>query len=497
MSKTAKPTRHALPLAVSLGLLGLSACAAGPDFQRPSAPADGAYAAPDSRPTVATPVAGGESQSINTGARVAADWYRLFASPKLDALIEAALKGNPTLDAAQARLRQARDLLDASRGGHGPQLDATLGAARMRANGAPLGLGSQPGRSFDLYSAGLSLSYDLDLAGAGRRDVEAHAARAEAQRYVLIGTYITLVDNLVVAALEAATLRDRIAATEDITASEQHQLELVQAQQRAGAVSQADVLHASAQLAAVRAGLPGLRQALHARETELAILSGVEPGAFRAPQLSLADFSLPAELPYSLPSDLVRQRPDILAAESSLHAASAEVGIATADLYPHLTLSAGYGASADEGGTLLDPASRTWSIGGGLLAPLFHGGALRAQRDAAVENYNAAYAQYRVTVLAAFGQVTDTLDAVRSDAEALQAQYAARAAAAASRDLAEAQYRHGAAAYLDVLSAEQAFQRADIAYVDALGQRFVDSAGLYHALGGGWWSAGSPVPGAE
>lgn len=476
-----------------IGTLGLAACASGPDFQRLASPSDSAYRPVEQNPTAATAVEGGASQSFDPGSKIAADWYRLFGCPKLDALIADALQDNPTLEAAQSRLRQARYELAADDSSLYPKLDASLGAARERSNASALGLNGIPPNTFNLYSAGLSLSYDLDLAGANRRARESAGARAEAQRYTLLGTYLTLIDNLVVTALDTAATHDRILATESIIENEHRQLALVTAQQQAGSVTEADVLRSSAQLSAALATLPSLRQTLQAQQTQLAILSGKDPGTFRAPEFSLADFMLPEVLPYSLPSELVRQRPDILTAESELHAANAEVGVATANLYPHLTLSASFGGLSNDSGTLADPISRTWAIGGGLLAPLFHGGELRAQRDAAIEAYNTAYAQYRSTVLTAFGQVTDVLNAVHNDADGLSAQYASLTSAEASRSLVQAQFSAGAVSYLDVLIAERVYDQADLAYVGALGQRYIDTASLYQSLGGGWWNAPDQV----
>lgn len=469
--------------------LGLAACASGPDYQRPAAPQATAYRPADQNPTAATAVEGGASQRFAPGTKIAADWYRLFGCPQLDALIQGALQDNPTLEAAQSRLRQARYELAVNDGALYPKLDASLGDARERSNASSLGLSSIPPNTFNLYSAGLSLSYDLDLAGGNRRAIESATAREEAERYTLFGTYLTLVDNLVVTALDAAVIHDRIAATVSIIENDHKQLDLVTAQEKAGSVSEEDVLRSSAQLSAELATLPSLRQALQVQQTQLAILSGKDPGSFHAPAFSLSDFKLPEVLPYSLPSELVRQRPDILTAESQLHAANAEVGVATANLYPHLTLSASYGGISNDGGTLADPVSRTWAIGGGLLAPLFHGGQLRAQRDAAVEAYNTAYAQYRSTVLMAFGQVTNVLNAVHNDADGLLAQNASLTSAEASRSLVQAQYVAGAVSYLDVLAAEQVYDQADLAYLGALGQRYIDTASLYQSLGGGWWNA--------
>ncbi|MGA9853109.1 MAG: efflux transporter outer membrane subunit [Gammaproteobacteria bacterium] len=471
-------------------ILALAACVTGPDFKAPATPPRSAIMVPPSRVTEVTTVPGGEAQRFEAGSQVATDWYRLFHSVELDALIARALKNNPSLEVAQARLGQARHQLEASQGVRYPSVDAQLGVSRNADNGARLGVDSpQLNNVFNLYTAGLSLSYDLDLFGAVSRGIEAQAARAEASHDALLGTYLTLINNLVVTALNAADLEDRITATHRIISNEENQLMLVDGLEKAGTVSHADVLRAKAQLAAVRSSLPPLRQALSAQQTQLALLSGIDPGQFTPPSLSLSDFTLPQTLPYSLPSALVHQRPDILEAESNLHVASAEVGVATANLYPHLILSADYGVQGNDGGTLFDAPARVWSIGGSLLAPLFHGKALHAERDAAVDAYDAAYAQYRETVLRAFGQVTDTLNAIGNDADELKSQHDALTAAAASRQLVEAQYRVGAANYLDVLTSEQQFNKTDIAYLGALGQRYIDTAALYQALGGGWWNA--------
>ena len=468
----------------------VSACVVGPNFKPPSQPAASAYAAPKATPTSATAVPGGGAQQFSTGTRIASDWYRAFGSPQLNAIIADALKDSPSLDSAQARLRQAQLQLQVARSTRYPSANAAAGTSRDRGNAAQLGLHSPLFvNTFALYTAQASLSYDLDLFGANRRGIEAQQASVEAESYRLRGTYLTLVNNLVVTALNAADLQDRIAATNKIISAEQDQLTLVEGLENAGSITHADTLRAQTQLAAVRATLPALRQALAVQQTQLAILSGVEPGQFHMPVLTLADFKLPEDLPFSLPSELVRQRPDILAAESALHVASAQVGVATANLYPHLTLSASYGVQGNELGTLLDPPARVWSFGGSLLAPLFRGGALHAERDAAVEAYHDSYAQYRQTVLDAFGQVSNVLSAIDNDADGLQAQYAAFDASRASRELVEGQYRQGAATYLDVLVAEQQSDQAELTYLSALGQRFVDTASLYQALGGGWWNA--------
>jgi NodT family efflux transporter outer membrane factor (OMF) lipoprotein len=474
----------------------LSACVVGPNFKAPPQPSASAYVSPKAAATSATAVPGGAAQRFSTGNRIAADWYRVFGSGQLNAMIAAALKDNPSLQAAQARLRQARSQLQLADSTRYPSANAGVAASRDRLNAAQLGLSSPLFvNTFALYTAQASVSYDLDLFGANRRGIEAQQANVDAERFRLRGTYLTLVSNLVVTALNAADLQDRITATNKIIAAEQDQLTLVEGLEQAGSVSHADTLRAQTQLATVKATLPALRQELAVQQTQLAILSGIDPGEFHAPLLTLVDFKLPEDLPFSLPSELVRQRPDILAAESALHFASAQVGVATANLYPQLTLSAFYGVQGNELNTLFNPPARIWSFGGSLLAPLFRGGALHAEKDAAVAAYDESFAQYRQTVLEAFGQVSNVLSAIDNDADGLQAQYAALDSARASRELVQGQYRQGAATYLDVLVAEQQSDLDELSYLSALGQRFVDTASLYQALGGGWWNA--PAPGEE
>lgn len=479
-------------------IIGLGGCVAGPNFQRPEAPATATYTAgllPAH--TAATPVHGGAAQHFVSAGKLSADWYRLFGSASLDHLIGQALQNSPTLAAAQARLRQAQYQLAATEGSRYPQVDANAGISRNRGNGAAMGI-ANPAFSnvFNLYSARVGVSYDLDLAGARKRRIEASQAALDYQHYTLAGSYLTLVDNLVAEAVTAATLQDQLTATRKIIAAERHQLELVRAQEKAGVVSQADVLRAESQLAETRAQIPGLEQQLNVAQHQLALLIGQPPARFHAPQFSLADFKLPRRLPVSLPSALVRQRPDILAAEAVLHQASAQVGVATANLYPQLSLTASYGTQADVPSALLNGPAAVWSLGGQLLAPVFHGQTLRAERDAAVQAYQQALADYRHTVLGAFTQVADVLTAIQHDADGVQAEYRALTAARDSRRLTEAQFQQGSASYLDVLVTEQQYQRAVIAYTQAIGRRYADTALLYQALGGGWWHAAGVANGA-
>lgn len=468
----------------------LGGCTLGPDFHSPAAQIARQYTLPTHATSTTTSQGnGGAAQHFNPGARIAADWYTLFKSPQLDSLIEEALENNPSLAASQASLRQAAYQLEATTGSSLPNVNAGGSAGRQRSNGAQIGLDNPLFNNvFDLYNAHLSLGYDLDLFGLSARKTEAQAARTAYQRDLLRGTRLALIDNVVATTVHYATLRDSLAATRKMVAVAKDQADLLTKQEQAGAVPYADVLRARAQLADTRTRLPPLEHNLAVTRHALAQLVGADPETFQAPSLSLADLRLPRELPVSLSSQLVRQRPDILAAAQHLHAASAEVGIATAELYPNISLSADFGTAANHPGDILKSASEVWSLGASLAAPLFHGGSLRANVKAAKANWENAYDEYRQTVLAAFTQVADVLDAIGQDAESLRAQTQALKANRASLTLMRKQYQAGATDYLDVLDAEQQYNQALLAQIDAVSRRYIDTASLYHALGGGWWN---------
>ncbi len=479
------------PTLVAATALLLGACTVGPDFHSPADATAEAYqvAVPDSA-TVSSHGPAGESQSFIVGQPIASDWYTLFQSPQMNALIRQALANNPTLQASQASLRRAAHQLEAVAGSDLPDVDLGAGVSRKRGSGAQLGLDSPmfTGNIFNLYQGSLSLSYDLDLFGVTKRQTEAQEARVAYAQNLLRGSMLTLVDNVVLTTVRYAALNDRLAAMENIISAEQNQVDLLSKQENAGAVTYSDVLRAQAQLADTRAQLPALKHQRAVTEHALARLIGADPGRFQAPPLSLADFQLPASLPVSLSSNLVRQRPDILAAEQMMHAANAEIGVATARLYPDINLTASLGTIANHTGDLFEPPSKIWSVGGSLLAPLFHGGTLRANQKAAKAAWEESYAQYKSTVLDAFTQVADVLDAIQRDAATLKARNAALQANRDSLELVNKQYQAGAAAYIDVLSAEQRYNQAVAAHIEAASQRFADTASLYHALGGGWWN---------
>lgn len=483
-----------LRLCVAGLALAVGGCALGPDFHAPKMPADDAIAGTGAlAPTASAPGAGGVEQTFAAGAEIHADWYRLFRSDALDRLISLALKNSPTLQAASARLSASRHNLEAIKGRLYPQVDAGAAASRNRANGAVFGLtGPLFTNVFNLYQGQISLDYDLDVFGGLKRSIESGQAEVAFRRYQFLDAQVTLVHDVVATALAEAGVNAAIAATRKIAAAEHAQLELLRKMEDYGAVSQTDVLRAQTQLAATRATLPALVQQREVAQDRLAVLTGRDPGTFEAPVFDLDRLTLPHQVPVSLPSQLVRRRPDIMAAQSLLHAASAQVGVAIAERFPDFRLNAGYGLQAPTVGNLVDPASAIWDFGLSLMAPLFHGGALKAKEKAARDLYKAAAADYRQTVLAAFGEVADALRALANDADALKAQEAARQSARQERDLVQKQLRAGAADYLELYTAQQQYEHAVLQTVSVRLKRYQDTAALFRALGGGWWNAAAP-----
>ncbi len=467
------------PLALAAGL---AACTAGPDFHAPAAPAQQGYAAPGE----ADPAA------LAVGAKIDADWWRLYRSDALDRVLKTALAGNRSLAAARASLRRADSLAAAAAGAELPRIDATAGAEREKLNMAAYGLsGANP--VFNLYQVGPTVSYDLDLSGRNRRAAEEARAQADEQGYQLRAAYLSLTGNVVLRAVEIAGLQAQITTVEGIVADDERNLALARAAKAAGSVGRGDVLHAASQLAGDRTLLPPLHQRLAVARHALALLAGHSPAEWRAPAFALDALALPADLPLSLPSALVRQRPDILAAEARLHAASAAIGVARAERYPDITLSGSLLLQSVKPDQLFRMASGAGDIGGGLLAPLFHGGILAANEQAARAAFEASRADYEQTVLAAFTQVADILQALNHDAEESADQAVAVAAADASLKVARLSYSAGNAGILQVLDAERQDQQARLGAVRARAARLSDSAQLFLAMGGGW-TAPSQAP---
>jgi NodT family efflux transporter outer membrane factor (OMF) lipoprotein len=486
-------------VAAALASATLAGCAVGPDFRKPDAPAVAAYTAEALPPgTAEAKGIGGSMQRFVPGGEIPARWWELFHSRALDRWIREGLSNSPTLVAAEAALRRAQEIRRAGAGELLPRVDGSVNASRQKPSGASFGNADLQINPFTLYSASVDVSYALDLFGKTRRGLEALQAQVDYQGFQLEGARLTLASNIVTAAFQVASLRGQLQATREILATQEELLSLIEKKFELGGIARTDVLAQRATLAQSRAALPPLEKRLAQTHHLLAVLAGRFPGdAADLPEFDLKDFQLPEELPVSLPSSLARQRPDIRSAEEVLHAASAAVGVATANLYPQVTLSGRYGTSATRIGDLFGPGSAVWGFGAGLLQPIFHGGALQSTRRAEVAGFDQAAAQYRETVLQAFREVADVLRALEYDAVALKAQADAEAAARDTLDIATKQVRYGATSYLSLLDAQRQHHLARILLVQAQALRFADTAALFQALGGGWWNRENPSQGVS
>jgi NodT family efflux transporter outer membrane factor (OMF) lipoprotein len=441
----------------------------------------------------------GTVQHFTPGAAVAGQWWRLFQSAQLSTLIEQALGANPGMQAAQASLRASEDEL---RGGYGvfyPQVGVGAAASRQRAAPLIYGQTATPPGIFNLFTLSASVSYALDLFGGERRQVEALGAQVDLQRAGEQATYLTLVSNLVNSVIAAAAYRDEITTSRQLIELQRTQVHLADIQARAGTAPYSNVLSLQSQLASYEATVPQLEQKFAQAEDLIASLAGQVPAQFAAPDIRMADLRLPADLPLSVPADLVRQRPDVLMAEATAHAASASVGVATAAMLPAVTLRADGSGNATTASALWSASGRAWDFGAQLSQPLLQGGALWYRRKAAIDNYREATALYRQTVLGAFQQVADTLRALEHDAGALQADDDALNTSSQALHLIQANYSAGLATYLDVLNADAQFHQAQIDDVQSTAVRYQDTVALYAALGGGWWNlpASSSAPPAS
>ena len=492
--RASKPRRCGLALVATIALAG---CAVGPDFNPPSPPpgAQGAdyTATPVPERTAATPSlpgSAGQAQQLVKGMDVPALWWTLFRSEPLDRLIRSAIAHSPSLAAAQATLRQAQESYNAQSGNLAlPKVDAQAGAERERASA--VSTQTRGGQLLSLYNASVNVSYVVDVFGGVRRQLESAQAAVEAQRFQVEAVYLTLTGNLVTTAIREASLRAQLEATRKVLDAQQQQLDLLGKQFDLGAIAKSAVLSQRTQVAQTMALLPALEKSLAQTRNQLAIYAGRLPGEGGLPEFDLASLNLPEALPLSLPSALARQRPDVRASEALLHQASAQVGVATANLYPQIQLSASYGSAATRAGNLFGSGWDFWSLSAGLTQPLFHGGALNAQRRAAIAAFDAAAAQYRSTLLVAFQNVADALRALQFDADTLKTQAEAEAIARQSLDLSNQQFRLGALNYVQLLTAQQAVLQTRTALVQAQAARYADTAALFQALGGGWWNRGA------
>lgn len=479
--------RRAVPLVVLA--LALAGCAAGPDFKPPAPPNAKGYLAHMPGGTVAAAdVAGGEAQTFEAGADIPGDWWTLFHSPALSALVAQALKNNHDLKAAQAALRVAHEDVLAQRGSFVPAVSAGFNASRQKDPSSALApVPSNNAYLYSLFTPQLSISYTPDLFGLNRRTRESLQAQEQAARFQMIAAWTTLTSNVVVTAVQEASLREQVDATRELIALEQHSLAILRLRFQKGDASKLDVAAQQSQLAQTEAGLPALVKQLAATRHALAVLVGAFPDQAPAKSFTLADLHLPAKLPVSLPSELVAQRPDVRQARANLHAASAAIGVAAAQRLPSLDLTANAGSTALAISKVFTSGTGFWGIAASLTAPIFEGGQLMHQERAAKAAYVEAAEQYRGTVLTAFQNVADTLVALDQDAKGLQAAAQAERAAKTTLDLSQLQLKHGYIGTFELLAAQQSYQQARVALVEAEADRFADTAALYQALGGGWW----------
>ncbi|MEO8401018.1 MAG: efflux transporter outer membrane subunit [Gammaproteobacteria bacterium] len=471
----------------------LTGCMVGPNFHSPNAPNTNHYTeAPQPKKTTSIPSVGsaGKVQHFIMGRDIPAEWWALFHSPEINGLVVAGLENSPTLDAAEAALRVSQEAVIAQIGTSLFPSISTQISGQRQANSNASFTGASSQNLFNLYNASVNVSYTLDVFGGARREIESLRDQVDYQQFQVEAAYLTLTSNIVTTSITLASLQAQIQATHELIQAQTRVLTILKQQFRYGAVSEANVLTQETTLAQTRATLPPLEQSQSQSRHSLSVLIGEFPSESAIPKIQLAKLNLPANLPVSLPSVLVRQRPDIRASEALLAAASAQIGVATANLFPQITLNGSFGWLSPSTGNLFDPASKVWSFGGQILQPIFNGGALLSKRRGAMDAFDQAYAQYRQTVLQAFQNVADTLRALEHDAQTLKAQRQAEVAARRSLTLTTEQYHLGGVDYLNLLTAELQYEQTKIARIQAQAARYTDTAALFQALGGGWWNRG-------
>jgi NodT family efflux transporter outer membrane factor (OMF) lipoprotein len=512
-------------VALAAAPLFMSACSVGPDFNRPDAPEDAGYTPkPLPEKTASGKVQGGEAEKLVLDRDIPFEWWELFRSPALNKLIKRAFEANPTLPAAEAALRQANELVFAQIGEFYPTVDGGYTFERQKVAGnlsnsvAPGVQGNgtviaafqnspnnptEPGARhnaplfYNFHSAQLTLAWAPDVFGGNRRQVESLEAQAAIQRYQLEATYITLAANVVSTAIQEASLRGQIAATKEIIAADTKALDILRDQFRLGYAMRIDVAAQEATLAQAQATLPPLEKQFEQNRDLLRVLVGNLPNEELAETFDLDAIHLPQELPVSLPSKLVDQRPDVRAAEEAIRSANAQVGVAIANRLPQFPIGASYGGTATQFSQMFAPGGPFWTLIGGVTMPVFDGGTLLHRQRAADEALMQAAYQYRSAVLAAYQNVADTLHAIVSDADALKANLASEQAAKVTLDLTHRQQQVGYVNYLTLIQAETAYQQARLALVQAQAARYTDATALFQALGGGWWNRKDVAMGPE
>jgi NodT family efflux transporter outer membrane factor (OMF) lipoprotein len=482
---------------LALGVAALMGCAVGPDFEQPAAPDVTGYT-PQSlaEQTSSAEIKGGEAQRFVQGLDIPGQWWTLFHSEPLNALIEQALKNNPTLPAAEAALRQAWENVYAAEGAFFPTAVVGYSPSRNKtATGVTFTSASSGKPWFTLHTAQVVVTYAPDVFGGTRRQVESLTATAEFQRFQVGAAYLTLTSNVVAAAVQEASLRSQIAATEEIIKIQTDSLGILRKQFELGQVAGADVAAVEATLAQAQATLPPLQKQLAVQRDLLTALIGRLPSQEPAEKFELAALQLPQDLPVSLPSKLVEQRPDIQSAEAQLHGASAQIGVAIAAQLPQFTLTGNAGTTANQISQLFTtPGTAFWTFAGNVAQTVFDAGALLHKKRAADAAFDEVAAMYRSTVITAFQNVADALHALEADAETLKATYAAERAAFKSLEIARRQLQLGAITYLGLLTAENTYDTALLALVQAQAARYDDTAALFQALGGGWWNREDIAP---
>ncbi len=477
--------------AFSGALAALAGCATGPDFPAPSPPRTTSCGEAVEERTVEARGPGGVSQKFDAKTDIPAQWWELFRCEALDASVREALESSPTMAQAAARLRQAQEEYNAQAGStRYPAVDAGLLAKRQKVNPEAMGMENAPVPDpFAVYHASISVSYAFDLFGKDRRVLEGLKAQVDRREYELEAARQTLAANVVLTGIRQAELERQLALAQDIVSARAEQMEIARKREEAGGISIQDLERQGMWLEQARAALPALEKQHRQVLRQMAVYRGREPAEAAGEPLELDALHLPGELPAGLPSEVARQRPDIRAAEAVWRRACANVGVATANLYPQFTLTANLGSQETDVGDLLS-AANVWSIGGELMQPIFHGGALRARKRAAVAAYDEAAAAYRETVLRGLQEVADALQAVEADARTLQARAAAADHARAAREIAERQVEAGGLSRAAALEERIRQLQAEGERVQAQAARYADTAALFHALGGGWWNAG-------
>ncbi len=476
-------------LTAILAMLITAGCAVGPNYKRPAAPNVPGYTPSLPATTSSSPnVTGGEAQTFAQGRDIPGDWWTLFHSKPLNDLIERSLKNNPDLKSAQAALLVARENVLAQRGAYYPSISGSFSATRAKTSEEISPVPSFTTFQYSLFTPEVSVSFVPDVFGLNRRTVESLKAQQEQARYVVAATNITLSSNVAAAAIQEASLRAQIDATNQLVEISTHMLEVLRKQFEKGYVGRLDVAAQEAQLAQVTATLPPLLKQLAQQRDLLAVLSGGFPNEDLIEKFELSSLQLPQELPLTLPSKLVEQRPDVLQAEENLHSASAVIGVARANRLPSFNLTGDIGSMALAFGNIFSAGNGFRDATASVTQPIFQGGTLMHKERAARAAYVQADEQYRSTVLTAFQNVADTLHALEQDADGLKAAVAARDAAKVTLDLTTRQMQAGYVSYLALLSAEQAYQQAVINLVQAQANRYADTAALFQALGGGWWN---------